>query len=219
MRMIPLILTTLTLSLNANAAAKNLVEDCKYVSVNNSLKMAADQGRGARLALSMRSQEVKNGTAKVQTVVIDLSGSVTKTVGFKFSLNDPGGGNCSLTSPNGSIQALSAAELAAVQVLPKEEKTPGKPERYWNECNTAAVNLALQTWAGSKPGVAPKIEYNSQRAEENGGYKYTINISPAESAVITQNPAQNQPAGANAITVFISGTKKPDGSCDLRITN
>ena len=213
-------LTALSFSLNVSAApAKNLIEDCKYVSLNNSLKMAADQGKGAQLALSMRSQEVKNGGAKVQTVVIDLSGSVKKTVGFKFALNDPETGTCSLSSPSDSIKALTAAELEATKILPKEEKVPGKPERYWNECNTQAVNLALQVWVGNKPGVAPKLEYNSQRGEDQGVYRYTINISPADSSVISKNPDRSQPSSPNAITVLISGTKKADGSCDVKIAN
>jgi hypothetical protein len=213
------------LALSSTAAqAATLLEDCKYVSLNNSIRLAYGEPGVASVALSLKSYE----THTSQIVVLDTfdsSGAPLGERGYEVTLSDPESGFCYLrTKTEADIKNLSAQEVSAIEVLPyyegSDEYDNGKDlNRFWNECNVAATNRAFSEWNKLNPGVAPLVGYTSSRKGKTDR-EYVYILSSANTQLITANPNYysamvGEKKAASDVRISIKAEKNASNSCDI----
>lgn len=211
----------------AQAAEKKpkwLLEDCKFVSLNNTIRMAYASG-ATRVSLSPKSQEgPKSATGeKFQIIVLDTfakTSTVASEFAVRFELVDPENGFCRLKNDSAdSIKVLAADEVKTLAVPPQDsDAKPGQIGRLLSPCNRDVVSQALADWSKTKT-TAPLLQYNSLRTEDSkNNRQYDVNLSEGNTALIVVNPKDRVAGvlGPNGLTIKKATVDGPNGTCTIK---
>lgn len=203
---------------------KLLIEDCKYVTLNNAIRLAYANNAVVRVSINPKSNEGPKSEdhKKSQLVVLNLftRGSAAPTeFSVQFNLLDPDDGFCALDNGASSIKVLSPSEVAAIPLLPQGgDPIPGDTGRYWSPCTAMVVNEALNVWS-QQTKTPPLVQLNSTRIEaEKKERTFNILLSDENTALIKTNPAHPAPGllGKNGLTVTKITTDGTAGTCTFK---
>lgn len=203
---------------------KLLVEDCKFVTLNNTIRLAYGNNAVIRVSINPKSNEGPKSQdyKKTQLVVLNLftrGSTVPVEFGVQYNLIDPEDGSCVLEGGASSLKLLSPAEIAAVPLLPQGgDPIPGTTGRYWSPCTTMAINEALNVWS-QKMQSAPLVQSNSTKIEAAKKERtFNVLISDENQSLISANPSPLAPGalGKSGLTVTKLTADGPAGTCSFK---